>query len=70
MKVKLLKKLRKLFELQKRNGEYKVFENYECSGGIYNQTGWISKESAIEIRREMILKEARKYKVRKEVCKN
>jgi len=61
MKVKLLKKLRKLFQLHQRNGKYKAFENRECLGGIYNQTDWIDKNTAVEKRRDWILKEAQRY---------
>ena len=44
MKTKLLKRLRKRFELQQRNGKFKVFDNLECLGGIYNQTDFIDKK--------------------------
>lgn len=61
MKTKLLKKLRKQFELQTRNGKYKVFDNVICLGGIYNQTDWIDKLEALKIRREWILKKSINY---------
>lgn len=67
MKVKLLKRLRRIFLLKERNGKYKAFEDRECSGGIYNQTDWIDKDKAIEKRRNWILEEARKYDVAKNV---
>ncbi len=62
MKIKLLKKLRKLFELQERNNEFRVFENEECSGNIYNKTNWTSKSEAINIRRNWILEKAEHYR--------
>jgi len=67
MKVKLLKKLRKQFELQQRNGKFRVFDNKECIGGIYNQTNFIDKKEAIEIRRQWILNEAQRYLVHKTI---
>jgi len=67
MKVKLLKKLRRIFILKERNGRYKAFENRECLGGIYNQTEWVDKKTAIEKRRNWILEEARKYETDKNV---
>ena len=67
MKTKLLKRLRKIYIIKERNGKYKAFENRECLGGIYNQTDWIDKNSAIEKRREWILEEALKYKFSKNV---
>ena len=65
MKTKLLKRLRKKYSLQERNGEFKVFDNEECAGGIFNQTIWLNKKDAVEIRRLWILKEAEKYKKHK-----
>lgn len=65
MKVKLLKKLRKQFELQYRNGKYKVFDNVVCLGGIYNQTNWVDREEAIRIRREWVLENSVNYSVAK-----
>lgn len=63
MKIKLLKKLRKIYVIQERNNKYRVFENRECLGGSYNQTKWDNKETTIKMRRKWILKEARKYGV-------
>lgn len=65
MKIKLLKKLRRQYSLQERNGKFRVFDNKECLGGIYNQTPWIDKNSALEVQREWILKEGRKYEIAK-----
>lgn len=62
MKIELLRKLRKRYLLQKRNGKYKVFDTEECLGTIYNQTEWIDLKDALKIRRIWILKEAIKYK--------
>lgn len=59
MKVKLLKRLRKIFQLHERNGKYKVYENRMCSGNIYNQTDWMPLKKALEIRRHKILEEAK-----------
>lgn len=67
MKAKLLKKLRKIYIIKERNGKYKVFETRECSGGIFNQTEWIDKNKAFEIRRKWILQESRRYEVAKNV---
>jgi hypothetical protein len=67
MKVKLLRKLRKIFIIKERNGKYKAFEDRECSGGIYNQTDWVDKEKAFEKRRNWILNEAKRYEVSKNV---
>lgn len=67
MKVRLLKKLHNIFEIHIRNGKYKVFENRECSGGIYNQTDWIDKENAFQIRRDWMIKEAQRYKKAKKI---
>lgn len=62
MRTKLLKKLRKRYILQTRNGKYKVFDRQECLGMIYNQTDWIELKEALKIRRKWILEEAIKYK--------
>ena len=67
MKAKILKRLRKQYVLQVRNGLYRAFDNKECLGGIYNQTDWIGKDEAIKKRRFWILEEARKYEVSKNV---
>jgi hypothetical protein len=67
MKTKLLKRLRKQFELQQRNGKFKVFDNLECLGGIYNQTDFIDKKDAIQIRSQWILNEAQRYLVHKTI---
>jgi hypothetical protein len=56
MKARLLKRLRKQYELQERNGKFRVFDNVECLGGIYNQTNWTTFEEAVENRRKWILK--------------
>ena len=65
MKTKLLKKLRKRFVLLQRNGKYKVYDNNVCLGGVYNQTDYMDKDKAVDILREWILKDARKYVVDK-----
>lgn len=62
MKAKLLKKLRKRYILQARNGKYKVFDMKECIGMVYGQTGWIELKEALNIRRKWILEEANRYK--------
>ena len=62
MKTKLLKKLRKRYILQTRNGKYKVFDRQECLGMIYNQTDWIELKEALKIRRKWVLEEAIRYK--------
>ena len=67
MKTKLLKKLRKIYQLHERNGKFKVFEDRECYGAIYNQTDWISKGEALDIRREKILEYAQRYKTPKKI---
>lgn len=69
MKTKLLKRLRKRFVIQVRNGLFKVFDCRQCLGGVYNQTKWIDKKPAISIRREWILKEAQRYKKPKKLIK-
>lgn len=67
MKTKLLKRLRKQFELKQRNGKFKVFDNLECLGGIYNQTDFIDKKEAFKIRSQWILNEAQRYLVYKTI---
>jgi hypothetical protein len=67
MKTKLLKRLRKQFELQQRNEKFKVFDNLECLGGIYNQTDFIDKKEAFKIRSKWILNEAQRYLVYKTI---
>ena len=62
MKTKLLKKLRKRYVLQTRNGKYKVFDRQECLGMIHNQTNWIELKEALKIRSEWVLEEAIRYK--------
>lgn len=61
MKTKLLKRLKRRYELQERNGRYRVFDNQKCSGDVYNQTDWIGINPAKQIRRKWILEEANKY---------
>lgn len=58
MKAKLLKKLRKKYQIQVRNSRYRVYEN---NWAIYNpRTRWFETlEKAIEVRREKILSEAK-----------
>ena len=65
MKTKLLKRLRKRFIIQERNGIYRVFDKQVRLGGIYNQTDWIYKQDALSIRRQWILREASNYKIPK-----
>ena len=65
MKIKLLRKLRKQYSLQERNGKFRVFDNKECLGGVFNKTAWMSKEHALSIRRCWILEQALKYKKEK-----
>ena len=62
MKTKLLKKLRRRYILQTRNGKHKVFDRQECLGMIYNQTDWIGLKEALKIRRKWVLEEAIRYK--------
>ena len=67
MKTKLLKRLKKRFVVQERNGLFKVLDWKQCLGGVYNQTKWIEKKQALSIRRKWILKEAQRYKEPKKV---
>jgi hypothetical protein len=69
MKAKLLKKLRRKYEIQERNGHYRVFDIDECAGGVYNKTEWTSITVARVIQRKWILKEAQRYRVAKKVIK-
>ena len=62
MKTRLLKKLRKRYILQTRNGKYKVFDRQECLGMVYNQTNWIELKEALKVRRKWVLEEAIRYK--------
>ena len=61
MKIKLLKKLKKRFELHQRNGKFKVFDNYKYVDDVYRYTNWIDKKEAFKIRRQWILEEAQNY---------
>jgi len=67
MKAKLLKKLRKLFVIESRNNLYRVFENRQCLGGIYNYTNWNDFKTTKEKQRDLILNEASKYLTAKKV---
>jgi hypothetical protein len=61
MKARLLKKLRKVNVIYKRNNEYKYICHVECVGDVwYINTGWCSDlNTLIERRRKQILKMAR-----------
>lgn len=67
MKAKLLKKLRKRFVIESRNGEYRAVDREEKSGGVTDCYDWGSLENALIDRRWMVLPEARKYKKAKRV---
>lgn len=69
MKTKLLKRLRKRFVIESRNGSYRVFDNLECLGNVYNKTSWISKHEAITIQRDWILIAAQQHKKPKYIIK-
>jgi hypothetical protein len=57
MKVKLLKRLRSKFTIQKRNNEYRLF----VPGEYEDHRGWIDLESVIKLRRDLLLGEARRH---------
>jgi hypothetical protein len=62
MKVKLLKKLRNGFFIEKRNNEYRLIKYI---GGCY-KWDWMKLDAVIRLRRCKILEEARwNYKVAK-----
>jgi hypothetical protein len=64
MKVKLLKKLRNNFLIEKRNNEYRLVK-YSHGGYKYK---WMTLGKVLEERRSMILEEARyNYKEAKKV---
>ncbi len=67
MKVKLLKRLRKRFQLHERNGKYRAFDNRIRRGGIYNQTEWGDFHEVNERRRYWILREANKHHAPKNI---
>lgn len=67
MKARLLKKLRKRFVIEARNGDYRAVDKVEKSGGVVDCRDWGSLEDALFERRWMILPEARKYKKPKRV---
>jgi len=71
MKTKLLRKLRKRFQMYVRNKEYKIIDNTIISPpNTQIGTNWMTKEKAIEKRRKWILEAAKQYKYIKNVVKN
>lgn len=58
MKAKLLKKLRKRYRLQERNGKLRLRVVY---GSFYGWTDWYEPSMAIEMRRNVILMDASSY---------
>jgi hypothetical protein len=66
MKVKLLKKLRRAFPIEIRNGRYRI-SYYKMYMGNKKHcfTEWVSKRVVIEMRREYILREAERCVVPK-----
>lgn len=63
MKIKLLRKLRSRFIIQKRNNEYRYFDTVEKDGGVYNCSEWTTDlKKCREIRRNNILENAENYK--------
>jgi hypothetical protein len=57
MKVKLLKRLRSKFTIQKRNNEYRLF----VSGEYDDRRGWGPLEGCKALMRDLILAEARSH---------
>ena len=68
MKVKLLKKLRRIHTIQKRNGEYRYFRTkpiydayYNCH--FYDMSSWTKDlEHVTNIWKDKIIEHARNYK--------
>ena len=68
MKTKLLRKLRRIHTIQKRNNEYRYFCTEECLGDVYNKTAWFSDFLFVKnFQRERILEDARRYKKPKQI---
>jgi len=64
MKVKLLKRLRNSFFIEKRNNEYRLIKYIDGC----HKWDWMKLDAAIKLRRRKILEEARcNYKVAKKV---
>lgn len=70
MKIKLLKKLRKKYLIQERNGKYRVFDKQECLGMVHNKTNWTSLKNALKIKRDWILRDLRLMDRPKKSIKN
>lgn len=56
MKSKLLRKLRKKYVIRERNKEYMVYDN---GLKVERYSYWVDKKTAIKIRRDFILANAR-----------
>jgi hypothetical protein len=61
MKTRLLKRLRKRFILQTRNGKHRVLDRQLYLADVYCHVAWVDLPTALIIRRRWILKEAYAY---------